>query len=87
MSPFGDRMTRKYDKRDRPNDGETTWTNTGATRSGRGDRLTWRRHAEAFVHPRTPWLPNDDGEKDIYKWFKLTAAIVLFNALTSYKYI
>ena len=28
-------MTRKYEKRDQPCGGETTWTNTGATRSGR----------------------------------------------------
>ena len=32
-----------------------SWTNTGATRSGRGQHtigLTWRRHAEAFAQPR-----------------------------------
>ena len=30
-----DRVTRKYNKRDQPSGGETTWTNTGTTRSGR----------------------------------------------------
>ena len=39
-------MTRKDDKRDQPSDRETTWTNTGATRYGRG------LHAEAFAQPR-----------------------------------
>ena len=29
-------MTRKDDKGDQPSGGETTWTNTGATRYGRG---------------------------------------------------
>ena len=28
------KMTRKDDKGDQPSGGETTWTNTGATRSG-----------------------------------------------------
>ena len=39
----------------KPRDGETTWTNTGATRYGRGQHKTWviwRRHAEAFAQPR-----------------------------------
>ena len=31
---------KKDDKRNQPNDGETTWTNTGAARSGRGQRKT-----------------------------------------------
>ena len=35
VSPLGDHMTRKDDKGDRPSEGETTWTNTGATRYGR----------------------------------------------------
>ena len=33
-------MTRKDDKGDQPSDGETTWTNTGATRYGRGKHKT-----------------------------------------------
>ena len=36
VSPLGDHMTRKGDKGDKPIGGETTWTNTGATRFGRG---------------------------------------------------
>ena len=35
-SPLGDHMTRKDVKGDQPSGGETTWTNTGATRYGRG---------------------------------------------------
>ena len=33
-------MTRKDDKGDQPSGGETTWTNTGATRYGRGQNKT-----------------------------------------------
>ena len=33
-------MTRKDDKGDQPSGGETTWTNTGATRYGRGQHKT-----------------------------------------------
>ena len=33
VSPLGDHTTRKYDKGDQPNDGETAWT-----RYGRGQR-------------------------------------------------
>ena len=36
VSPLGDHMTRKYDKGDQPSGLEQTWTNTGATRYGRG---------------------------------------------------
>ena len=36
MSPLGDHTTIKDDKRDQPSGGETTWINTGGTRSGRG---------------------------------------------------
>ena len=33
-------MTRKDDKGDQPSGGETTWTNIGATRYGRGQHKT-----------------------------------------------
>ena len=33
-------LGRKDDKGDQPSGGETTWTNTGATRYGRGQRKT-----------------------------------------------
>ena len=33
---LGDHMTRKDDTGDQPSGGQTTWTNTGGTRSGRG---------------------------------------------------
>ena len=56
-------MTRTYDKGDQPSCGETSRTNTGATRSGRGQHKTWRRHAEVFAQLRTLRLPNDDDKK------------------------
>ena len=37
---IGDHMARKDDKGDKPSGGETTWTNTGATRYGRGQHKT-----------------------------------------------
>ena len=40
VSPLGDHMTRKDDKGDQPSGGETTSTNTGATRYGRGQHKT-----------------------------------------------
>ena len=40
VSPLGDNTTRKDDKGDQPSGGETAWTNTGATRSGRGQHKT-----------------------------------------------
>ncbi len=40
VSPLEDHMTRKDDKEDQPSGEETTWTNTGATRSGRGQLQT-----------------------------------------------
>ena len=36
VSPLGDHMTRKGDKGGQPKGGETTLTNTGTTRYGRG---------------------------------------------------
>ena len=40
VSSLGEHTTRKYDKGDQPNGGETSRTNTGATRSGRGRHKT-----------------------------------------------
>ena len=42
VSPLRDHisMTRKDDKEDQPSGEETTWTNTGGTRSGRGQHTT-----------------------------------------------
>ena len=58
-------MTRKVDKGDQPSGGEMTWTNTEATRSGKGqDKVIWRRHAEAFAqttgHNGCLMMMNDD---------------------------
>ena len=36
VTPLEDHKTRKGDKGDQPSGGETTWANTGGTRSGRG---------------------------------------------------
>ena len=41
VSPLGDHMTIKDDKKgDQPSGGETTWANTGVTRYGRGHHKT-----------------------------------------------
>ena len=40
VSLLADHMTRKDDKGDQPSGGETTWTNTGAIRCGRGQDKT-----------------------------------------------
>ena len=40
MSPLGNHKINTYDKGDQPSDGEATWTNTGGTRSGGGQRKT-----------------------------------------------
>ena len=56
-------MTRKYDKGDQPNGGETTWTNTGATRYGRGQHKTGS-FGDDMLGPSpnhgTQRLPNDE---------------------------
>ena len=69
MSPLGDHntMTRKNDKGEQPSGGETTWTNTGVTRYGRGQHKTCK-FGDGMLRPspnhRTPRLPNDDNEDD-----------------------
>ena len=47
-------MARKDDKGDQPSGEETTWTNTGATRSGRGhtSQANLEEAAEALAQPR-----------------------------------
>ena len=63
VSPLGDHMTRKYDKGDHPSGGETTWTNTGGTRYGRGQHKTGS-FGDGMLRPSpnhgTQRLPNDD---------------------------
>ena len=55
-------MTRKDDKGDQPSSGETTWTNTGATRYGRGQHNTGS-FGDYMMRPSpnhgTQRLPND----------------------------
>ena len=43
---IGDHMIRKDDKGNQPRGWDTIWQRTAQ------DRLTWRRHAEAFAQPR-----------------------------------
>ena len=56
-------MTRKYVKEDQPSGGETTWTNTGAKRYGRGQDKTGS-FGDDMLRPSpnhgTQRLPNDD---------------------------
>ena len=65
-SPLGDHMTRKDDKGDQPSGGETTWTNTGATRYGRGQHKTGS-FGDDMLRPSpnhgTQRLPNDGDDK------------------------
>ena len=60
-------MTRKDDKGDQPSGGETTWTNTGATRSGIGQHKIGSL-GEGMLRPSphhgTQRLPNDDDDYD-----------------------
>ena len=56
-------MTRKDVKGDQPSGGETTWTNTGATRYGRGQHKTGS-FGDGMLRPSpnhgTQRLSNDD---------------------------
>ena len=64
-------MTRKDDKGDQPNGGETTWTNTGATRYGRGKHKTGKS-GDIMLRPspnhRTQRLPIDDDDDHNSFW-------------------
>ena len=64
-------MTRKDVKGDQPSGGETIWTNTGATRYGRGQHKTGS-FGDDMPRPSpnygTQRLPNDDDDDDIYKY-------------------
>ena len=59
-------MTKKDVKGDQPSGGETTWTNTGATRYGRGQHKTGS-FGDDMLKPSpnhgTQRLPNDDDEQ------------------------
>ena len=61
-------MTRKDDKGDQPSGGETTWTNTGATRYGRGQHKTGS-FGDDMLRPSpnhgTQRLPNDGDDEYI----------------------
>ena len=59
-------MTRKDVKGDQPSGGETTWTNTGATRYGRGQHKRGS-FGDDMLRPSpnhgTQRLPNDDDDE------------------------
>ena len=61
-------MTRKDDTGDQPSGGETTWTNTGATRYGRGQHKTGL-FGDDMLRPSpnlgTQRLPNNDDDDDL----------------------
>ena len=60
-------MTRKDDRGDQPSGGETTWTNNGATRYGRGKHKT-ESFGDDMLRPSpnhgAQRLPNDDDDDD-----------------------
>ena len=61
-------MTRKDDKGDQSSGGETTWTNTGGTRSGRGQHKTCYLGCGMLSHSSnlgTLRLPNDDSDDEL----------------------
>ena len=62
-------MTRKDDNRDQASGGETTWTNTGATRYGRGQHKTGS-FGDDMLRPSpnhgTQRMPNDDDHDDVH---------------------
>ena len=72
-------MTRKDVKGDQPSGGETTWTNTGATRYGRGQHKTVS-FGDDMLRPSpnhgTQRLPNDD-EMMTYKVIRINRVIHL----------
>ena len=61
-------MTRKDVKGDQPSGGETTWTNTGATRYDRGQHKTGS-FGDNMLRPspnhRTQRLPNHDDDEEL----------------------
>ena len=63
-------MTRKDVKGDQPSGGKTTWTNTGATRYGRGQHKTGS-FGDDMLRPSpnhgTKRLPNDDEMKGFWE--------------------
>ena len=71
-------MTRKDDKGDQPSGGETTWTNTGATRYGRGQHKTGS-FGDDMLRPSpnhgTQRLPNDDDDDDTGLSFTVPSCI------------
>ena len=72
-------MTRKDVKGDQPSGGETTWTNTGATRYGRGQHKTGS-FGDDMLRPSpnhgTQRLPNDDDDEPTISLVQISYLIV-----------
>ena len=74
-------MTSKDNKGDQPRGGETTWTNTGATRYGIGQHKTGQfgdgmlRPSPSHGTQRLPDDDDDDDDNDEYMWFDMHDAI------------
>ena len=85
-------MTRKDDEGDQPSGGETTRTNTGATRYGRGQHKTGS-FGDDTLRPSpnhgTQRLPNDDDDDGdtVYmanvKYFVVLQAAASFSSVSS----
>ena len=77
-------MTRKDVKGDQPSGGETTWTNTGATRYGRGQHKTGS-FGDDMLRPSpnhgTQRLPNDDNDDDDIYEYHLCNCFVEINSI------
>ena len=80
-------MTRKDVKGDQPSGGETTLTNTGATRYGKGQHKTGS-YGDGMLMPSpnhgTQRLPNDDDDDDIVKVLLFADDTSLFHAHTDF---
>ena len=80
-------MTRKDVKGDQPSGGETTWTNTGATRYGRGQHMTGS-FGDDMLRPSpnhgTQRLPIDDDDDSKMDWPTLLKCLGMVLGLAYY---
>ena len=72
-------MTRKDVKGDQPSGGETTWTNTVATRYGRGQHKTGS-FGDGMLRPspnhETQRLPNDDDDDEVSRYLVFYSQVI-----------
>ena len=80
-------MTRKDVKGDQPSGGETTWTNTGATRYGRGQHKTGS-FGDDILRPSpnhgTQRLLNDDDDDGFFAIFFLPYFVCCYSIFNVY---